>query len=155
MSPLGLTLFSEKHRNRGLTSGNRGCAELRVPEEMDRSPVPFGQSDHWEDSTRKPKRGRSNAFGGEKGLTNRSASGAHTRRPPASHRREVTLTVRGFTPGGSGTASTDAIAISAPRTHTMGEFDFIPACEAIAKPEGRLGPSCRGPTVTAEQGNAS
>jgi hypothetical protein len=46
--------------------------------------------------------------------------------------------VRGFTFGGSGTASTEAIAISAPRTHTMGEFDFIPACVAIAKREGRL-----------------
>jgi hypothetical protein len=43
--------------------------------------------------------------------------------------------VRGFTPGGSGTASTEAIAISAPRTHTMGEFDF--------------------PPVTGEQSNAS
>jgi hypothetical protein len=53
---VGPDAFSEKHRNRALTSGNKGCAELRVPEEMDRPPVPFGQSDHWEDSTRKPKR---------------------------------------------------------------------------------------------------
>jgi hypothetical protein len=37
----------------------------------------------------------------------------------------------------------------------MGEFDFIPACVAIAKPKSRLGPSCRGPAVTGEQGNAS
>jgi hypothetical protein len=79
MSPLGLTLSARKHRDRPLTSGNSGCAELRVPEEMDRPTVPFGQSDQWQDSTRKPKRRRSNAFGGEKRMTNRSSNAAHTR----------------------------------------------------------------------------
>src|SRR6266568_847856 len=54
MSSLGLMLSARKHRNHALTSGNRGCAELRVPGEMDRSRVPLGESNQWEDSVRKP-----------------------------------------------------------------------------------------------------
>jgi hypothetical protein len=100
------------------------------------------------------QRWRSNAFGGEKGLTNRSANGAHTRRR-RPHKREVILTVRGFTPGGSGYGVDGGDCYQRTKNPTMGEFDFIPACVAIAKPEGRLGPSCRGPAVTGEQGNAS
>ena len=48
--------------------------------------------------------------------------------PRAPHRREATLTVCGFTAGGSGMASSEAITINAPRTQIMHDFDFIPAC---------------------------
>jgi hypothetical protein len=47
--------------------------------------------------------------------------------PRASHRREATLTVRGFTAGGSGMVSTETITINRPRTQIMHDFDFIPA----------------------------
>jgi hypothetical protein len=46
--------------------------------------------------------------------------------PRASHGRYATLTVCGLTAGGSGTASSEAITMNAPRTQTMHELDFIP-----------------------------
>jgi hypothetical protein len=42
--------------------------------------------------------------------------------------------VCGFTAGGSGTVSTEAIAISAPRTQVRYGFDFIPACAPNINP---------------------
>ncbi len=48
--------------------------------------------------------------------------------PGASHRREATLIVCGFTAGGSGTASSEAITINAPKNQIVHDFDFIPAC---------------------------
>jgi hypothetical protein len=50
------------------------------------------------------------------------------KQPRASHRREATLTVSGFTAGGSGMVSTEAITINTPRTQIMHDLDFIPAC---------------------------
>src|SRR6266850_1718945 len=38
----------------------------------------------------------------------------------------MTLNACGFTAGGSGTVSSEAITISAPSTHTVHEIDFIP-----------------------------
>jgi len=37
----------------------------------------------------------------------------------------MTLTACGFTAGGSGTVSTEAITINAPRTQIVYDFDFI------------------------------
>ena len=48
--------------------------------------------------------------------------------PVASLMREATMKVRGFTAGGSGTASNEASIINAPRTQIVHDFDFIPAC---------------------------
>jgi hypothetical protein len=48
--------------------------------------------------------------------------------PRASHGRDATVIVCGFTAGGSGTASSEAITMNAPRTQTMYDFDLIPAC---------------------------
>jgi hypothetical protein len=48
----------------------------------------------------------------------------------ASH-REATLTEPGFTAGGSGTVSTEAIASNRPRTQIMHDLDFIPACTRL------------------------
>ena len=36
--------------------------------------------------------------------------------------------MRGFTAGGSGTVSTEAIASNKPRTQIKHDLDFIPAC---------------------------
>jgi hypothetical protein len=47
--------------------------------------------------------------------------------PRASQREETMLALCGFTAGGSGTASSEAITITAPRTAAMHNFDFIPA----------------------------
>jgi hypothetical protein len=48
--------------------------------------------------------------------------------PPWFRRmRDVTLTVWGFTAGGSGTASTEAITINATSTQIVHETVFIPA----------------------------
>jgi hypothetical protein len=47
--------------------------------------------------------------------------------PGASHSWEATPTARAFTAGGSGTASTEAIASNRPRTQIMHDLDFIPA----------------------------
>jgi hypothetical protein len=51
--------------------------------------------------------------------------------PCTSDRREATLVVRGFTAGGSGTVSTEAIASNSPRTQIMPDLDFIPASPSI------------------------
>jgi len=51
--------------------------------------------------------------------------------PRASH-WETTATVRGFTAGGSGTVSTEAIASNRPRTQIVHDFDFIPACTRVS-----------------------
>ena len=48
--------------------------------------------------------------------------------PRASHMREATLTVYGFTAGGSGMASVKAITVNAARTQIMHDCDFIAAC---------------------------
>jgi hypothetical protein len=40
--------------------------------------------------------------------------------------------VRGFTAGGSGTVSTEAIASNRPRTQIMHDRDFIPACTQVS-----------------------
>jgi hypothetical protein len=45
--------------------------------------------------------------------------------PRASPRRVATLTVPGFTAGGSGTVSAEAIASHRPRTEIMHDLDFI------------------------------
>jgi len=52
-------------------------------------------------------------------------------RGEATDRREATLVVRGFTAGGSGTVSTEAIASNRPRTQIMPDLDFIPASPSI------------------------
>ena len=46
---------------------------------------------------------------------------------PRASLSEATLTERGFTAGGSGTVSTEAIASNRPRTQMMHDLDFIPA----------------------------
>jgi hypothetical protein len=51
--------------------------------------------------------------------------------PRASH-WETTATVRGFTAGGSGTVSTEAMASNRPRTQIVHDFDFIPACTRVS-----------------------
>ena len=62
-------------------------------------------------------------------MQDRSQSKRGSHKPPrASHGRDATLIVCGFTAGGSGTASSEAITMNAPRTQTMYDFDFIPAC---------------------------
>jgi hypothetical protein len=50
--------------------------------------------------------------------------------PRASH-TEAAITERGFTAGGSGMVSTEAIASNRPRTQIMHDLDFIPACTRI------------------------
>lgn len=44
---------------------------------------------------------------------------------------QATPTVRGFTAGGSGTVSTEAIASNSPRTQIMHELNFIPALHHV------------------------
>ena len=51
--------------------------------------------------------------------------------PRASRRREATLNVCGFTAGGSGMVSTEAIPINRPRNQITHAFDFIPASPDI------------------------
>jgi hypothetical protein len=47
--------------------------------------------------------------------------------PHMSQRVDATPTARGFTAGGSGAASTEAIANNRPRTQIKHDLDFIPA----------------------------
>jgi len=60
--------------------------------------------------------------------------------------------VRGFTAGGSGTVSTEAIASNRPRTQIMHDRDFIPACTQVSDDNPisgvvRLGPRRDGSLV--------
>jgi len=51
-------LVGSSHRestaNRSFTIGNAACIELREPEKMDLPRISLGQSDHKDDSARKP-----------------------------------------------------------------------------------------------------
>jgi hypothetical protein len=67
-----------------------------------------------------------------------------SQKPPwFSCRRELTLTVCGFTAGGSGVASREAITINAPSTHIVHETNFIPACAPHVNDNGFLGSTFR------------
>jgi hypothetical protein len=51
--------------------------------------------------------------------------------PRASRRQDATLTVCGFTAGGSGMVSTEAIPINRPRNQIAHAFDLIPLPQII------------------------